>query len=198
MAIRGDHVSGTIDVTLDVAGFYFNEKVTVARDATVETVMEAVRLKTRMSSKRFQYETKMKENFETKEVDLFVNRISIEYADAKKPPKSRQTGIAKDLGTYAFSDSDLDSYRSSNSSDVYLIKNLLLAWQYYVYDKEGVDYARSRKGALNRKIVSFTRSSRDEGVPFEDGDTVVWRLVAILAGPTRPFGTKQSLAGAMA
>jgi len=61
-------------------------------------------------------------------------------------------------------------------------KNYVLAWQFYVYDKNGVEHARTN--GTKRSIISFAEKNPAKmGYVLEDGSTVVWRLVAIFYKP---------------
>jgi hypothetical protein len=61
-------------------------------------------------------------------------------------------------------------------------KDYVLSWQYYVYDKDGVEAARA--DGINRKIVSFAENDpKKTGYKLEEGSVVVLRLVAIFWKP---------------
>jgi hypothetical protein len=64
-------------------------------------------------------------------------------------------------------------------------KPFVSAWQYYVYDIDGVDLARKRPvggDPILREIVPYSRRKPVDII--EDGQTIVWRLITIFVRPT--------------
>jgi hypothetical protein len=169
-----------IEVTLDVTGFYFSEKVkgddTVLK--TVKDVMLAVVAQTAGTDKEFTFKSLFTAKGE------FCSKIQVHH---RKPPSSRQfiekPGVTEPVpfppnlapGVYGFDDENPT------------FTNPQLAWQYYVVGDEGKGALRSGEVGGRRTVVPFSDSNRDAasgGVTLVTKDVIVWRLVAICNGPT--------------
>jgi hypothetical protein len=64
-------------------------------------------------------------------------------------------------------------------------KAFISAWQYYVYNADGVELARRRpdgSAPIVREIVPYSR--RRAADIIQDGQTIVWRLITIFVRPT--------------
>jgi len=169
-------------VKLDIAGMYFSFEASVAAGACVKDVMDDVAVKTRApgyEGPRFRYST------ETIGTFLSLNGIRIDHENGSA--KSRQTLSDQPVarvypdGIYRYDDDAVD-FKNGLLVGTDPTKNYVLAWQYYVYDKNGVEHAR--KDGASRRIVSFAEKDPAKmGYVLEDGSTVVWRLVAIFYKP---------------
>jgi hypothetical protein len=173
-----------VDVTLDVTGFYFSQKVNVPEDSTIKDVMIAVVAATYGTDTEFTFSPHVTGYGE------FCRMISIRF---QKMPLSRQfaqngtrfqpPGVSK--GVYEF-----DDYTKDNQ-----FANPQLAWQYYIVAEDGTGTLRSGEVGGKRTVVPFSRSNSGNGsVPkLQQNDRIIWRLVAICQKPTRPF-PEESLA----
>ena len=181
-----------IKVTLDIAGMFFRQPdVEVPRTASVKDVMDAVVAATANGSTAgtptFSYTS---EPYLSAPPGRTVNTITVVHRN--NSAKSRQNGggtgrIYRD-GIYSFSDDSVfiqeTPTKPQRLSPADPNKTFVLAWQYYVYDKHGVDQAR-KPNALARSIVPFDKQpDATTGYQLSDGDLIVWRLVAIFLRPT--------------
>ena len=170
-------------ITLDVTGFYFSETVPFNNQQTVQEVMEQVALKTEGRGTVFNFEPRLGS------AGNKLNSISVEFnCDA---PRSRQvnpnTGIGREKVDrfFFFCDENLEPMGPTNKNQAQFV----LAWQYYVTDKNGMLKNGTPQSGGFRTIVPFSNPVSD----FElcDGDTITWRLVAIFssdAGSSQPKG----------
>ena len=171
------------NVKLDIAGMYFGLNVDVAEGATVKDVMDAAVAATANNAgtklPTFLYSA------ETVLGKLTVNTITIVHRE--KSAKSRQAPEAGSdprhypNGVYSYSD-DAVILRNNGLRALDPNRSFVLAWQYYVYNADGVDLARMR-GGPTRKVVSFSETV-DKGYDLKEGYSVVWRLVGIFTRPT--------------
>lgn len=178
---------GLVEVTLDVTGFYFDEKVRVAPDSSVKDVMQAVVEKTAGTGREFRFHSAGKGDSEGggKGFSEFLSEISVKFDDTN-PPKSRQKhrdGHTLKSGTYLYK----DDYRAAEYGDSAKKAPFSLVWQYYITDAENRLLSGVNKDGIRIK-VPFTRSNtlyEGEGpINFKGGERITWRLVAIFLGPT--------------
>ncbi len=164
-------------VKLDIAGMYFSFEASVAAGACVKDVMDDVAVKTRApgyEGPRFRYTT------ETIGTFLSLNGIRIDHVNGSAVSRQDATRVYPD-GIYRYDDDAVD-FKNGLLVGTDPTKNYVLAWQFYVYDKNGVEHAR--KDGAKRSIVSFAEKDPAKmGYALEDGSTVVWRLVAIFYKP---------------
>mgnify|MGYP006425228631 FL=1 len=170
-------------ITLDVTGFYFSEVVPFNHQKTVQEVMEQVALKTKGRGTVFDFDPRIGSSGRK------LNSISVEFKC--DPPRSRQvdpnTGIGREKNDrlFFFCDKDLQPTGATDKNQAQFV----LAWQYYVTDKNGTLKNGTPQSGGFRTIVPFSTPVSD----FElcDGDTITWRLVAIFstdAGSSQPKG----------
>jgi hypothetical protein len=171
------------NVKLDIAGMYFGLNVDVMEGATVKDVMDAAvaatanNAGTRLPTFLYSAETVLGK--------LTVNTITVVHrensAKSRQAPEAGSNPRHYPNGVYSYSD---DSVILKNNGLRALDPNrsFVLAWQYYVYDGEGIDLARMRGGST-RKVVSFAETV-NKGYDLKDGYSVVWRLIAIFTRPT--------------
>lgn len=146
-------------IFVDITGFYYGKKISAEG---VLTVQDAMRVAAESPSPEGGLLTV------SSDLNGFVSKITVVYPP-DGTPKSRQDGGSRPVGTYSYDDSPLNGGNVVPGSG-----NIegQLAWQYYV-----------RRGGItlnaDREIIPFNRS--DEGVigSLQDGDVVIWRLVAI-------------------
>ena len=173
-------------VTLDIAGFFFDRTVTIPKGSTVEDLMQAVKKANDpkdTSSAIFDFQPGIGKE------SGFIDEISILHRGGSA--KSRQKGgrVYPD-GLYSYADDPVEMKKKRLSPEG-KDSGIVLAWQYYVYSKKSVDKNRENSG-IKREIVPFSDSKRD--YPLENGDTVVWRLVALSLGPTKGLSLKGMVA----
>lgn len=158
-------------ITLDIAGFYYGCSVPADGIVTVLGLMN--------KAKNVRTSNDGVLNFDL-ENNQYINRLSVTY-DGVRNPESRQKGglglpKARPKGTYEFTD---DVFSPSNRIIVPGKVSGLHAWQYYITDVDGRLKSRGKE-ELTRGIVSAAESDQEPfGKPLVDGDTVVWRLIAI-------------------
>ncbi|MEL7544945.1 MAG: hypothetical protein AAGJ70_14370 [Pseudomonadota bacterium] len=161
-----------VEVTLDIAGMYFRRKVMVAETATVEDVMIAARDANTANDAEFSFDSEVIDG------KTFLDGITVKHRNGSAKSGQDNRRVYPD-GTYQYYD---DSVTIDPVSGLFKPKDpnklFVLAWQYYVYDKDGIDLSRFR--SKPRKVVPFTTSDTDfefkrEFAPY----TVVWRLIAI-------------------
>jgi hypothetical protein len=173
-------------VTLDIAGMYFSESVTVPEGATIKDLMDAVVTKTNPplgnNKASFNYRS---EKFDDDSKQ--INTITITHrggsAKSRQTKGGQGTGRTYPNGIYSYTDDAVKELlpnkplRAANPN-----QNAILAWQYYVYDAEGRDLARA--AGASRKIVPFDAPPSDGGYSLGEGYTVVWRLITICVRST--------------
>ena len=160
-------------ITLDIAGFYYGHSVPADGITTVVNLMEKAR-GVRTSNGGVL-------DFRLDQNNLFIETISVEY-DRVSNPESRQKGLPaaipgrRPTGLYSFTDDVLDpANRISSPGRI----PGLHAWQYYITSADGVLKSRGDSD-LMRGIAPAAKSDQPPyGVTLIDGDTVVWRLIAI-------------------
>ena len=173
-------------VKLDIAGMFFQVSVPVDEDATVEDVMKAAERQTAggmgPEGETFRYTGEVVTS-PTGRLQT-VNTITVVHRNGSA--RSRQTysntgnGRRYKDGIYSYSDNArFDA--EGNFKPLDPNAEFVLAWQYYVYDADGKESARSGQP---RRVVSYADNSADRGYTLAEGSTVVWRLVAIFTGPT--------------
>ncbi|MCE2892409.1 MAG: hypothetical protein O9270_18615 [Aquidulcibacter sp.] len=164
-------------IKLDIAGMYFSFEANVAAGACVKDVMDDVAVKTRApdyKGPRFRYTT------ETIGTFLSLNGIRIDHENGSAVSRQDATRVYPD-GIYRYDDDAVD-FKNGLLVGTDPTKNYVLAWQFYVYDKNGVEHARTN--GTKRSIISFAEKNPAKmGYVLEDGSTVVWRLVAIFYKP---------------
>lgn len=188
-----------VNVNLDIAGFYFRQdKVSVPEGATVQALMEKVKAATKNAppgTARFSFDTEtltVIENGEERTRE-FLDSISVTHQGGTAISGQNSKRVYDD-GIYAAADEKVLLGKGGLDSPlIAAARNAtgILAWQFYIYDKNFVDL--NRKG-LNgsgqpRKVVPFTEqfSRIDEDgnrlYGLQQGDTVVWRLIQIRTRP---------------
>ena len=176
-------------VNLEITGFYYREKIDVPCSGpfvSVKALMEEAVKKTTFPKLQFTSETLGKKEF--------LDTIIVEHDDTSA--KSGQTiGSANPrlypAGIYLANDDpvffgSVNGVRRLVSPEG---KKIISAWQYYVYDKNGVDLNRT---SGPRRVVPFADDfTIESGTPptetkrgLEPDDTVVWRRVSICVEPT--------------
>ncbi|MEO0938943.1 MAG: hypothetical protein AAFY38_12390 [Pseudomonadota bacterium] len=180
----------TVPVTLDIAGFYFSKTVHLPEGSTVEDLMKEVKKTTSSQTPSLDFDT------ETILGRRFVDSITIEHSEAtaQSRQKDKTTGVQRPrvypAGTYSNADEAVRF--KDNDPDKPLIavdrnKTGVMAWQYYVYDADGVDVNR-KSGP--RRIVPFSdpfttvdADGNEQIRGLKKNDTVVWRLIMIRTRP---------------
>jgi hypothetical protein len=180
-----------ISVNLDIAGFFFRIAVQVPANATVKDVMDAAVAATAggptATTPKLTYSS---EDYSADPNGKTINTLTVIHADGSaKSGQTNQdmtsTGRVYGDGIYYFTDDAVllpkegDTVRRLRPADPN--KSSVQAWQYYVYDKDGVDQARKPE-ARSRRIVPF--DSTAGGYTLTENSTVVWRLVGIFLRPT--------------
>ncbi|MEM7525591.1 MAG: hypothetical protein AAF360_17895 [Pseudomonadota bacterium] len=161
-------------VQVDVTGFRFSIDVDATPTMSVMDVM------TRAS--KLSQETKSKMNFQSfeKNGSHMLYNIEVEHM---KPMKSRQVVYdnenSKNLPSYAAGVYRVEDEKLNGRPN--------LVWQYYIYRKGMALNGRKEDGT--RDVIPFSETQKGIGdfqrMEFEDGDRIVWRLIAI---PTTPLG----------
>lgn len=154
-------------VTLDIVGLYFDATTTVPDGSTIKDVMLQIEAETRNEAKRLVFGTEIRSNGRE-----FIDWIMVQHSE--RPVSRQRKEKTYPAGTYVASDTDTEVLENTR------IKGLTLVWQYYLYDRSGVDKSRKKGGQLTRKIVPFSEEK------VEDGDHIVWRLVGIMVEPSFP------------
>lgn len=173
-------------VTLDIAGFFFDKTVKIPKGSTVKDLMQAVKDANDPNDNKtaiFDFREGIGQE------SGFIDEISILHRG--NSAKSRQKGgrVYPD-GLYSYADDPVEKKKKRLSPEG-KDSGIVLAWQYYVYSKKSVDKNREGSG-IKREIVPFSDSKKD--YPLEDGDTVVWRLIALSLGPTKGLSLKGMVA----
>ena len=161
-----------VSLTIDVAGFYYSQTVSVPTTATLMTAMDAAKAKDAAAGA-----PRMALNFTTEILDgqEYIDCISVHHFDRAE---SRQDKTRKyDPGIYKYSDDEVYFLPNGNLAPRDPMKSFVLSWQYYCYDIDGRDISRGQ-AETDRKVVPFSVSTV--------GDTrlLVWRLVAIFLRPS--------------
>ncbi len=180
-------------INLDIAGMYYSRHaITVPVGSTVKDVMlEAVRLDTTSPNRRLSFTGETSPNGQE-----YLSSIEIAHL---VPAESRQlSGRLYPVGRYVGRDTPVSFVQSSVTGSSPVISaddgslRSVLAWQYYVYDKNFVDKNRRAgkssakdKASMGRSIIPY--NTADEQNALEEGDTIVWRLVVIFIKPTFPL-----------
>jgi hypothetical protein len=205
-------MSGTLDdaaddlitVNIDVAGFYYRAKgdltqgVKLPRGASVLDAMAATRARDMKAHMKGGTGPILDFSVEIGPTPgLFINEISVLHmTPATSRQESQPAGAPRrsyEAGRYAYADDPVDFDAVNNR----LVRNdavdlpYVLAWQYYLYDRDGRDLARVPK-ATNRKVVPASEAELDQDV------TIVWRLIAIFLKPSERPGSKPVAAMASA
>lgn len=175
-------------VKLDIAGMFFQVSVSVDENATVENVMDAAVRQTAggmgPKGETFLY-TSEQVTSPTGRLQT-VNTITVIHRNGSATSRQTYAGAVngrryKD-GIYSYSDNArFDA--EGNFKPLDPNADFVLAWQYYVYDADGKESARSGQP---RRVISYADNGADRGYSLAEDSTVVWRLVAIFTGPTHP------------
>lgn len=192
-------------VTVDVAGMYYGRLVHLDKvNPTVKDALDAARL-TDKAERKSGLDVPQLNYAEDDRNPSFLRSITVDHM---VPVESRQTRDLPDsnkrfypAGEYTFrSDGVAEGLRSDGSFGFVSVdqggkptgKNFIQTWQYYVYDKNGVDISRKGSTANIRKVVPF--SINDPSNILEDGGQIVFRLVTIFLDSTRRPGIKTTQA----
>jgi len=194
-------------VIVDIAGMYYGREVFLkGENPTVRDALDAARLADKADRETENGKDVPQLNYA--EDDRNPNFLRSITVDHKVPVESRQTKNLPEAnkrfypaGEYTFrSDGVAEGVRSDGSVGFVSVdqagnptgKQFIQTWQYYVYDKNGVDISRSASGANTRKVVPF--SVNDPSNALEDGGQVVFRLVTIFLDSSRRPGIKTTQA----
>lgn len=170
-----------INIKLRIVGLYFNETIKIENSATlivkdiIDKYVKANPLIDTVGG--LDYET-----FTPVGGDPFISAFIYNFGgsynfDADRTSTGAVDGkslgkIFRKAGIYKLAEDVEDSFNNTDT------KNLGLVWQYYVSDK---DERVKSKTPVSRGFNSF--AVVPTGWVFADGDTVTWRLVAILREP---------------
>ncbi len=177
-----------INVRLRIVGLYFNETVSIEDrpDLTVRDVMdEYIRLHPNLSVpgglEYVRYPDvaiPLKARDYVRTISYHFNSVYNFNADdsGAVPPDGNSLGNRlRTAGIYTLSEDLEDNFPDINKVG--------LAWQYYVVSKGGVVKSRTREErdfqAFGELEVPINKPKYD----FKDGDTIIWRLVAIAREP---------------
>jgi hypothetical protein len=187
-AQTGRNPTDTIEVTLDIAGMYYNKKVKVKSGATVEDVMIAAMNTNSPGSARLFFDPEQSGGMR------YIDSIRVEHVGGSAKSRQNQSRIYED-GIYEYYDDDVDVDPTTgrlvarNSPLPYV-----LAWQYYVYDEAFRDLSRARVAdGIARTVVPFS-DSNSNGYMLGNNYTIVWRLIAIFVKPTYGKSLKVAMA----
>lgn len=192
-------------VIIDIAGMYYGREVLLEMEnPTVRDALSAARLADKAD--RAAGEDVPQLNYA--EDDRNPNFLRSITVDHKVLVESRQTIQRPDVdkrfypaGEYTFrSDPVATGVRSDGTVGFISVdqagnptgKQFIQTWQYYVYDKDGVDISRKASSEVIRKVVPF--SVNDPSNKLEDGGQVVFRLVTIFLDSSRRPGIKTTQA----
>jgi hypothetical protein len=91
-------------------------------------------------------------------------------------------------GIYHFSDDGVSVNPTRPTEGLRAVdpnRPIVSAWQYYIYDADGVDLARKRPVGVDPAVREIVPYSRRRPVDIiQDGQTIVWRLITIFVRPT--------------
>lgn len=152
-------------ITLDITGFYYSIDVSEVGANSVLDVLNRANEVRSPNGGVLSFELE-----DAGDRGKFVKRLTVTY-DENSNPVTRQKDnprlpLERKKGVYSYVDNVLDlSNRIGNEGTV----PGLLAWQYYVFDRNGMTQNQDRK----------IRSASLGVFPFADGWRVVWRLVGI-------------------
>lgn len=182
-----------ISVTVDVAGFYFEETVVVDEGSSIRDVMEAVKQQTaaRRSGAKLDYsdEGDSPDN-------LFLDGIRITHRNGSAMSRqNRPNPRAYPDGVYEFYDDDVDERDGRLFPRNVNGRFFVNAWQYYVYDEQRRDLGRLQAGQspTDRKIIAYSRSPSRGGIQLGNNYLIVWRLIAIALQPTYGHSLKVAM-----
>lgn len=146
-------------ISIDITGFYYRTDISAEGITTVQDAMRAAAASPSPDGGQLTV---------TSDLNGFVNKISVVYPSAATP-KSGQNDDPRPVGTYSYDDSPL------NGGNVVPGNGNIdgqLAWQYYVR-RDGITLN------ADREIIPFSRSDQGAIGALQDGDVVIWRLIAI-------------------
>lgn len=175
----------TIKVGVDITGMYYRRDVEVPEGSTILQAMQAARdadLADAAAGKPapvLSFQTEPSPGGEDQ-----IDGITVTHAERAR---SRQGGgRSYPAGRYEYFDDSVREGTDGSFEPEDPGKRYVLAWQYYVYDEEGVD--RDRAGLNStREVVASSRQTLNAPC------LVVWRLVAIFM---RPYGDSLKIAAA--
>lgn len=190
------HPGDPNNVVLDIAGMYFSIEMDFVADESIKDLMVRVQAETSAAG----YPAHLPQIRFTDELgttDAFLDSVTVIHRGGSA--KSRQNVRAVvggpiigrrqyPDGIYHFSDDAVrldpaDALAPLKAADPN--KAFVSAWQYYVYDRNGVENARIRPTGPQdpqREIVPYGRRSLADLV--KPGQTIVWRAVTIFVRPT--------------
>lgn len=156
-------------IEIDITGFYYRNSIDAESIVTVADAMKKAAAGPAPNGGLLTV---------TDDANGFVNSITVVYPSAASPQSGQGLG-ARPKGIYGFND---DPLTGNNAVPGTGNINGQLVWQYYV----------ERGGAVlnnDRKIYAYTESDSAPMVgALEDGDKIIWRLVAI-------FGLQEMMQG---
>jgi hypothetical protein len=173
-----------ISVTIDVAGFYFEQSVMVPEDSSILDVMEAVKRQTSLNrtGPRFDYSVEGQS-----QDNLFLDGIRVTHRNGSALTRQQRPNPRPyEDGVYEFYDDDVEEdngrLRPRNPTSRFFVN----AWQYYVYNAQRVDLGRlqATQNPTDRKIIALSRKPSAGGIQLGDNFLIVWRLIAIALRPT--------------
>jgi hypothetical protein len=176
-------------ITLDVAGFFYGVIVDVSDDVTtVKDVMLQAQSGRGVSS-AIMGNPVPKLSFTTEKILVgtnekeFVDQITITHSNGSA--RSRQSNDrVYDDGAYGYAD-DPVVFQNQRIVPVNPNEEIVLSWQYYLYDTDGKDQSRAGAGT-QREVIPFSEPAVDSTgkTLLTPNSTIVWRLIALALRPT--------------
>lgn len=161
-----------MQVTLRIVGLFFNKKVIIPDEATntVKDVMDAYRGTTR--GKTSDPEGLTYAPNDSTNPNLTIKKISYNF-NGRYDFEGDSPATGDDVRSLAGRDIPPRVYSLSERK---LGTKSQLGWQYYVIDRNGNNKSKTLQA---QGFTSFGDNSPRKTYTIEDGDTIIWRLLAI-------------------